>query len=189
MNKRTSATLALATLLLLGSSVHAQAPAPTQRPIRLGFGGGFSVPIDDVEASFDNGINGEAFLLINLGGFPLRLNLGYQKMNLKDLVPQQDAGSAQILSGVGGLQLNLLNGPFRPYLHAGVGAFSMSTETGGAASESEIKFGIDAGAGLAISLGPFDAFIEGRIQNIYTDQGVIDFKTVRLIPVTFGILF
>ena len=52
MKKRMSAALALATLLSLGSALHAQAPAPTQRPIRLGFGGGFR----DLSNSFLSGL-------------------------------------------------------------------------------------------------------------------------------------
>ena len=75
---------------------------------------------------------------------------------------------------------------------AGVGAFNVHQEiTGGPTeiSESSTKFGIDGGGGLALKLGRLEAFIEGRVQNVYTEQGMIDSKTIRAIPVTFGILF
>ena len=147
-----------------------------------------SVPISDAEETYDKGFNGEAFILVNLMGLPLRFNLGYQKLDLKEALSPGDA-SSQILSGTGGLKINLLNGGFRPYVAAGLGAFSVKTETESFDSDSEIKFGIDGGAGIEFTLGPFDAFIEGRIQNIYTDRGAIDFKSIRVIPVSVGILF
>jgi len=167
---------------------------PERHFIRIGFGGGISVPTSDAADAFKNGINGQAFLLIDPGlGFPIRLNLGYQKFDLKDALLAGATGQNRILSGVGGINLNLFSlGPIRPYVTAGVGAFNIHQElTGGPTeiSESTTKFGIDGGGGIALKIGRLEAFIEGRVQNVYTDQGIIDSKTIRAIPVTFGILF
>jgi hypothetical protein len=167
---------------------------PERHLIRIGFGGGVSVPTSDAADALKSGINGQAYLLIDPGlGFPIRLNLGYQKFDLKDALLGGATGESRILSGVGGINMNLFSlGPIRPYLTAGVGAFNVHQEiTGGPGeiSESTTKFGIDGGGGIALKLGRLEAFIEGRIQNVYTEQGVIDSKTIRSIPVTFGILF
>ena len=98
---------------------------------------------------------------------------------------------ANVLAGTGGLQISLLPGPVRPYVTAGLGAFSVSNVVDSAnhTSNSKVHFGIDGGAGLAISIGRVSAFTEGRVQNIYTnDTGVIRRKSITQVPVTFGLL-
>ncbi len=181
----------IAAQLAMTTAAEAQFPGASRpRIIRIGFGGGMSVPIGEAEESYDSGFNGQAYLLVNLMGLPLRFNLGYQKLNLKEIIAGSgEEGSSRILSGIGGLKINLLSGPFRPYVSAGVGAFSVKTEMASVSSESEFKFGIDGGAGIEFTLGPLEGFIEGRVQNIYTDEGVIDFKSIRVIPVSIGIIF
>ena len=128
---------------------------------------------------------------------------GYQRFDYKELVTgqTQSQGTTNILSGVGGLSITLIPfGPLRPYVTAGVGAFHVaddlsaastatSVATAAAASTSSIKFGIDGGAGLRLKLGRLEAFAEGKVQNVYTDQGVINRKNITSIPVAFGILF
>ncbi len=94
-----------------------------------------------------------------------------------------------MLSGMAGLTINLFKlGPLRPYVTAGLGAFSMK-ETIAEQSETNMRFGVDGGGGLALKLGRLEAFVEGRVQNVYTEEGRIDAKTIRSIPVTFGILY
>ena len=89
--------------------------------------------------------------------------------------------------------MNLIKlGPIQPYVTAGLGAFSVQDEiTTGATTtdESNMRFGIDGGAGFTLKLGRLEAFVEGRVQNVYTEAGAIDAKTIRAVPVTFGILF
>lgn len=200
-------TAALAILLAAASS-----PAPAQLPmpsgagaggasprIRVGFGGGASVPIRRAGDVLERGVNGQAFVLLSLlPGFPpLRLNLGYQKFDYKDLLAGgTTTGESQVLSGVAGLSLSLIPaGPIRPYLLAGLGAFSLKDDvtasgSGGSQSVSEMRFGVDGGGGIAFKLGRLEAFIEGRIQNVFTSEtGVIDTRSIQYVPVTFGIVF
>lgn len=169
--------------------------------IRIGFGGGASVPTSNAGDVFKTGVNGQGYLLIDPGlGFPaIRLNLGYTRFNFKDAVlgGSNTTGQTDILSGVGGLTLPLFSlGPIRPYVTAGVGAFNVKDSFEGAAlggsatgSQSKLRFGIDGGAGLSLKLGRIEAFAEGRVQNVYTDQGAINPKNIQSIPVTFGIMF
>lgn len=194
---------------LLGGSVLpadalAQMPGmggPSRRLIRIGFGGGVSVPTDDVASALDNGVNGQAYLLIDTGILPpFRFNLGYQKFDFKQAVlgGGDATGQSTILSGVGGMTVDLFRlGPLRPYVTAGLGAFHIADDLdgGGAAgngtpaSTSTTRFGIDGGAGLGLRIGRLEGFIEARLQNVYTEAGVIDTRTITSIPVTFGILF
>jgi len=80
----------------------------------------------------------------------------------------------------------------RPYLLAGLGAFSVKDaveQAGGTTNFSNVNFGIDGGAGLAIKIKRLEMFVEGRVQNVYTERGVIDTKSIQTVPVTFGIIF
>ena len=184
---------------LLPASSAAQLPGvgmPGRRLLRVGFGGGISVPTSDAADALDNGINGQAYLLVDTGFLPpLRFNLGYQRFDFKQALLAGATGHSSILSGVAGISVDLLQlGPVRPYVTAGVGGFHISDEldTGGTAqleSTSSTRFGIDGGAGIALRIGRLEGFIEARLQNVYTEAGVIDTKTIRSVPVTFGILF
>ncbi|MFN2399031.1 MAG: hypothetical protein ABR543_10405 [Gemmatimonadaceae bacterium] len=148
----------------------------TPRMVRVGFGGGVSVPVSDAKDALKNGINGQGYLPFRLpGGLPaFRVNVSYQKFDFKEAV---------LLPGQTG---------DRPYITAGLGAFNVrnAIETASTTSKvSDTKFGIDGGAGFALKLGRIDGFIEARIQNVYTDEGIIDTKGVQFVPVTFGLVF
>ncbi len=103
------------------------------------------------------------------------------------------SGESEIFGGTGGFSVDLIRGPVRPYITAGVGAFNVKQTAiqGGASAGnfSSTKFGIDGGAGLAFQIGRIDAFVEARLQNVYTEEGVIDQRSIQSIPVTFGIVF
>jgi hypothetical protein len=43
--------------------------------------------------------------------------------------------------------------------------------------------------GLAIKIMRLEMFVEGRVQNVYTERGMIDTRSIQTIPVTFGIIF
>jgi hypothetical protein len=161
---------------------------PKRHLVRFGFGGGMSVPTRNAGDALNTGVNGQAYLLIDTGVLPpLRFNLGYQRFKFSDALAGPTAEHSNILSGVGGFSMNLIRlGPVRTYITAGLGAFNISASGGGSSST---KFGIDGGAGLAIKLGRLEGFVEGRVQNVYTDTGFINEKNIQSIPVTFGILF
>jgi hypothetical protein len=172
--------------------------SPDQHMFRLGVAGGVIVPTADAHNALKTGVHAQAFGLVNLlPGLPLRLNLGYQKLDLKSLLAtaQQAAapsGTTGILAGTAGTQISLLPGPVRPYVVAGVGGFNVKNTLNaptGSVSTSSLKFGIDGGVGIAISLGRLSAFVEGRVQNIYTDSGTVRLKNIQAVPVSFGILF
>jgi hypothetical protein len=103
-----------------------------------------------------------------------------------------------VLDGVLALKLDLIRtGPIRPYVLAGVGAFNVKDVMSAAAASSSpeqsfrsTNFGIDGGAGVALKLGRIDAFVETRLQNVYTKQhGLVDTKSIRAFPVSFGVTF
>ncbi len=201
--RRFAAIAATVALPLLGGTNVARAQQPLtddgQHLVRIGAAGGVVVPTADTRAALKSGVHAQAFLLVNLlRGVPLRFNLGYQKFNLKQALnaagtaPLADTGSTQILAGVAGTQIDLLHGPVRPYLTLGLGGFdvrSLMNAAAGPSTVSQMKFGVDGGAGLAIRIGRLDAFVEGHLQNVYTDRGLIEAKSIQAVPVSFGVLF
>jgi len=180
-------------LALLASAATVQAQVAEQHLVRVGFAGGVVVPTADARNALKNGVQGQGFLLVNLGGFPFRLNLGYQHFDLAQVLQGSQTGSSNIVGGVAGTQIDLLRGPVRPYLLAGLGGFNVMnsvTASGGAStSTSQFNFGLDGGAGLAVSIGRLSAFVEGRVQNVYTQHGATNLKSIQAVPVSFGVLF
>ena len=191
--------------LALPAAAHAQDMEGTRmaRPIQIGLGGGVILPREG--ASFrelKNGTQGQGFVLVRLpaGLPPLRFNLDYSRMKFERATPRPgsallDTAEAErtTIAGVGGIRLDLLPGPVRPYVLAGVGAFSVkdAVEQSGASRDfSKVNLGLDGGAGLAIRLGPISGFVEARLQNVYTKQeGLIEAKSIKNIPLTFGLVF
>jgi hypothetical protein len=200
----TTASLAAALLFLaLPVAGRAQSNATGDRPIQIGFGGGVIVPREG--ASFrelKNGTQGQGFVLVRLpaGLPPLRFNVDYARMKFERATARPgtallDTAAAErtTIAGVAGIRLDLLRGPVRPYVLAGLGAFNVKDEferAGPTGDYSKVNFGVDGGAGLSIRLGPISAFAEARLQNVYTkQQGLIETKSIQNIPVTFGLSF
>lgn len=162
-----------------------------ERPFKIGFGGGVSVPVSDYKSSFDSGFHGKAMFQWKVPSLPLSLgtSLGYEKFDLKSVAPGV-IGSQNILSALGNASYHFPVGPIKPYVTAGLGAYHISSSATGVPDAKTTKFGIDGGLGVEFKLGGISAFAEGRIENIYTsDQGVAQSFNTQVIPVTFGVLF
>jgi hypothetical protein len=82
--------------------------------------------------------------------------------------------------------------PARPYLLGGVGVYNGKTSVEGFETESETKFGLNAGAGFDFSLGSANLFADARFHAIL--KGGVDVQsgeeaTAYMIPVTLGLRF
>ena len=128
---------------------------------------------------------------------PLRFRaaLGYEKFDIEDIVPGQE-GDGKILSGIGNVMVTFPLGPARPYVTAGLGAFHVKRRVEGSGTttrSSETKFGIDAGAGVEFRIGVLKGFVEGRVENAFTDDGfnpaLAGGGSTTIVPVTFGLIF
>ena len=168
--------------------------------VRVGFGGGVSVPVSDAKDAFKDGVNGTGFVLVHiLGGLPaLRFAFTYDRYKLKQFgtvtptAGDDEVGHSQILGGTAGIKLHLLPGPVRPFVMAGLGAFNVKDVIDAASTQSASKtnFGVDGGGGVEIKLGRLSAFAEAKIQNVYTkNSGVISKSSIQTVPLTFGLMF
>jgi|SRR5438105_14278730 len=185
----------IAVVVLLASSpmVASAQVGLAHRFVTVGVGGGMSVPVSDASDAFKNGYNVQGFARLNVPKLPVvpRFDLDFSRFNLDDAkvgVP----GTGQILAGLANLQLNVLPlGPIRPYVVAGLGAYNLKTETEGVtpASVTGTHFGINGGAGVALHLGMINGYVEGRVDNVYTEKGMINTDKIQVVPVTFGLTF
>jgi opacity protein-like surface antigen len=161
-----------------------------ERPFKIGFGGGVSVPVSDAKSAFDNGFHAKAMFQWKTPALPIALggSLGYEKFDLKSLTAGS-TGSGRILSALGNVSYEFPVGPIKPYVTAGLGAFNMNSSVDGVSGTAQTKFGIDGGLGVKFNLGSISAFAEAKIENIYTDQGLAQSFNTQVVPVTFGVLF
>ena len=162
------------------------------RFVTVGVGGGMSVPVSEAGNAFDSGFHMQGFARLNVPQLPVmpRFDLNFSQFDLKDAVGIP--GKNQILAGLANLQMSVLPlGPVRPYVIAGLGAYHLKTETEGISPESvsSTRFGINGGAGVALNLGRINGFIEGRVDNVFTEKGMIDEEQIQVVPVTFGLTF
>jgi opacity protein-like surface antigen len=182
----------LAVLVSLPVAASAQVGI-AKRFVTVGMGGGVSVPVDNAADALKNGFHVEGFARLNVPKLPVmpRFDLNFSKFDFDDAqvgVP----GTQQILAGLANVQVPILPlGPIRPYIVAGLGAYNLKTELEGVTptSESQTRFGINGGAGVGLHLGVINGFIEGRVDNVYTEQGAISADQIKVVPVTFGITF
>lgn len=170
----------------------------SNRLVSIGIGGGVSVPVSDAKDAFDNGFNGQGFVRFNLHQLPIqpRLDFTFSKFDVKDVQLQTpgSSGTGQIFAGIANVQFALTHsGPVRPYIVGGIGAYNTKTDINGVpnvSGTSSTDFGINAGVGTLFKLGSMvHGYVEGRIDNVYSNKGMIDADQVQVIPVTFGIVF
>ena len=184
----TTATLAPASAPAQGS------PVESPRMLSFGLGGGVSVPVSNAKDALKNGVNGQGFVRLNLAAMPIRprLDFTFQKFDPKSAAVTGPAipaaGPSSVLAGVANIQVPLLRGAVEPYIVAGLGAYNVKSESG-STSTSTTQFGVNGGAGLIVKLGIVSLYAEGRLDNVYTDKGVLDTKTIQVVPVTFGIVY
>jgi len=204
MTRRISATLA-GTVLALSLATHAFAQGyggGEEKMWTFGLGGGVAVPVNDAKDVLKNGFNGLAYARVRVPivGLTAGVNVSFQRLDLKDATVTTNAstvvpatGSTDVLSWLGDLRYDLMRGAIRPYLTAGLGVYHLNTSydaTGLSGSESGTHFGINGGAGIAMRFGAVSGYVQGRIDNVYTDTGgLIDTKSIQVIPVTVGIEF
>ena len=84
-------------------------------------------------------------------------------------------------------------GPARPYLLGGVGMYNGKTSLDGlGSSESQTKFGLNAGAGFDFGLGKANLFADARFHAILkggVDSTTLEETTSYMIPITLGLRF
>ena len=183
---------------------------PKRTPISIAFGGGASLPIGSYKDALNAGWNGQGSLIFNFAGLPLalRADLNYNRFTFKNDLPFTPGGTGggtitttnditqQILGGLANITIPFHMGPISPYVTAGLAGFNIKTKisdaVSGAEDESDTKFALNGGAGLSLKLFGASAFLEAKVNNVYTDKKFIsnkELKALQFVPVTFGFVF
>jgi hypothetical protein len=173
-----------ASLLLVGAST---ADAQFASPVRFNVNAGASVPVGALSDDVPGG--GGAELGFHLGaGLELRapfMPVGLRFDGAYDRMGIQDFDAAwSIWSLTANAVLSPMASPL--YFIGGIGFYGTDI-TGDDAdpdADSETDFGFNLGAGFALPLTGFSAFIEGRWHSVNTEGDNLQF-----IPITFGIRF
>jgi hypothetical protein len=194
-------TVAIRSFVLLGLGLvlafASGAPTATAAPVQIYLGGGATIPIDDAEQVFETGWNLRGHVQTEILGplFRLRGTVAYDELGLQFPEGDTSTGDASFASGMGGLTIGPWLGPIRPYAGLDLGAIFVTIEqqleTGGSVKADEVKFGVAGALGAEVKLGAIGLFVEGRLQDIFTEEGfnpaAIQLEDTQLVPVTFGI--
>ncbi|GAC1436843.1 MAG: hypothetical protein NVSMB68_08870 [Thermoanaerobaculia bacterium] len=159
--------------------------------LQFGVAVGESTPTGDAKHDFKNGGRVTALVATGTPGSTvgLRFEASYDELKFKTSSDFPDfSGKAKILSGTA----NAVISPFHmqtlvPYLIGGGGVYDFKTSTTsmlGSRSQSENKFGWNAGGGIAFGVGRTHLFVEGRYHSISTSG-----QRFTYIPVSVGIVF
>lgn len=189
------AAAALALAILCTASA-ARAQGGDSRGINFGIGGGRSQPLGDSRSVYRTGLDGEAFLVADLGRSPvaLRADFLYQNFALQaGAVPpsaQPGGGTGTLLGVTGDLLVHFADGKLRPYVMAGAGGFSVRTEfDADAAGSTNTRFGAHAGAGVVVSFGALVVYAQAAYVRITPLPGAPASTTIQVAPLTVGVLF
>ena len=210
---RSTMFFALAAFAGMASSPAAAQVRMTQqgsgRPISFAFGGGASVPVGSYKDALKTGWNGQGSVIFHFAGLPLalRADLNYNSFTFKKDLPFSSGGTGgtvppteditqQIVGGLANVSIPFHMGPVSPYITAGLAGFNIKTNLGdvvpGEQDESSTHFAVNGGVGLSMKLLGASAFLEAKLNNVYTDGKVIggkELKDLQFVPVTFGFVF
>jgi len=172
-------------VVLSTQSVHAQTA------VSLGMGGGAAVPTGTMADGSKTGWSSQIVARVKPAASPVGLQVDgfYNRFGLAGGV---DGNSRLIGSTANAVFAFPIAGKARPYLIGGVGVYNGKTSiTGQPSTDSQTKFGANAGAGFDIGVSKSAAlFTEGRFHAIFkgaTDATTLQEETAYMIPLTVGL--
>jgi hypothetical protein len=175
---------AIGLALALGAQV-----AQAQAGMSLGLGAGAVIPTGSMADANSMGWTGQVALRVKPAVSPLgfQVDAFYSRLGLENDLD----GHSRMLGGTANAVFAFPSAAVaRPYLIGGVGLYNGKTTFEGQGSDSETKFGANAGAGFDLKLGSAALFAEGRFHAIF--KGAVDTesfqeKTAFVIPLTLGL--
>jgi len=165
------------------------------RAIQVGIGAGVTLPTGDYSECCKSGWNAGGFLQYRQPDqvVGLRVDLQYHGNDMKDEflltlgATPGTTGSGTILFGgaAGVLEVAPQESSVGWYLLAGGGIYQFElsvNESGISVSDSQTKFGFNAGAGLKFRVGGASLYVESRYHGVKVEDSNITF-----VPLSFGI--
>ena len=168
--------------------------AQAQAGMSFGLGAGVVVPTGSMADLNSTGYTGQASLRVQPAASPLGFQVDgfYSRLALAgDL--GVDGHSTMIGGTANAVYAFSSVSPARPYLIGGVGLYNGKTTIDDlGSSDSETKFGANAGAGFDFKLGAASLYAEGRFHAIFkaaVDAETLEETTGYMIPLTLGLRF
>ena len=176
---------------VVGLAVMLGAQAAHAQGLSFGVGGGIVVPTGSLSDGTGTGWSGTAQLRVKPPVSPLgfQVDAFYTRFSLDgiDGHTRMLGGTANAVFAFPGASLA------RPDLIGGVGVYNgKTTITGLGSTDSQTKFGLNAGAGFDFGLGKAKLYAEARFHAIMkgvTDGTTGDEKAAYMIPLTVGLRF
>jgi opacity protein-like surface antigen len=165
--------------------------AQAQTGVSLGFGGGAAMPTGSLGDAYGTGWSSQLVARVKPGASPVGLQVDgfYNRFGLEGGLD----GNSRLIGGTANAVFAFPTGSrARPYLIGGLGVYNGKTTIDGFGStESETKWGANAGAGFDVGLGKHAAvFAEGRFHAIFkgmTDATTLEEETAYMVPLTVGL--
>jgi opacity protein-like surface antigen len=177
---------------VVGLAVALCATSAQAQGLSFGLGGGAVIPTGSMADLNTTGWSAMAVARLKPPVAPLGLQVDafYTRLGLE----QDIDGHSRILGGTANAVFAFPGAsPARPYLLGGVGVYNGKTSVDGLGeTESETKFGLNAGAGFDFGMGKANLFADVRFHAILkggVDTETGDETTAYMIPVTVGLRF
>jgi hypothetical protein len=185
------ARITVAGVMLAAGGAPLSAQVAVASPVRFGITGGATIPVSDFSDAAKTGWNAGVLLDVGLPLVPIgfRLDGLWHQFSDKDLPDGSViknriiAGTADVVYTFNSLALTKF------YAIGGIGVYNVRTELEGgiipgSTSDTETKFGVNAGLGFRVQLTGFSTFVEARWHDVFTSG-----QSSQMIPITVGITF
>jgi len=199
--KSLSVGVCAAVFLLATASV---ARAQGVGSVHFGISGGADFPVEDQSNAYKTGWNGTILVPINFGHSPvsIRFDGSYHRLDSKDnLALVSGSGHVEMLTGTFDIVVGPRGTSVEPYFIGGVGAYDMRFHgedlENNTFSDTNTRFGWNAGGGLAFPLGGGGSrfFVEARYTSVstngdrFSDSVHTGGTRFTFVPVNLGIIF
>ena len=188
-NPRQRRTLrAIGVLMVAGLALSASSRATySQTSFHLGVSGGATIPAGAFADQNKLGYNFGAHVIVTSPFFPQDFKLEAQHNRLK----LKNDGNTMVTSGTLNLEWHVGSAiaAVSPYLSAGLGGYYVKTNLRATPTttvyDNTTKFGWNVGGGLRMAVGPFNSFLEARLNRVSSKRFVSG--KISYVPISFGL--
>ena len=176
----------LATVAAIAALAFTPLAASAQLPLRVGLGGGISMPVGDIAKTSDAGIN----LVASASFTPARLPVGFEAAaTYHNFAPKKGAGgNSFIMSVTGGVTIPIAGTVGEPYLMGGAGYYNTQGPTTGT-TDAERDFGAYGGIGIRFRTSKAQFHVKAAFHEIFAEKNAAGVTRSReLVPLSFTIV-
>ena len=159
--------------------------AAAQAPVRLGLGGGVSLPVGDIAQTSHSGINLNATL-----SYDPKLPIGFEaNASYHNFTPKgKTERNSFIMSVTGGITIPIAGTLGKPYLMGGVGYYNTQGPTTGA-TDAERDFGGYGGVGIRFRGSKAEYHVKAVFHEIFAGKNAAGVTRSReVIPLSFTVV-